>query len=888
VQPQTDVFSLGLVLFEMITGRHAFEAESTIALLHGIQKGPAPPSGAGADLDRLLCEMLQKQPSLRPGASEVSARLAGAPAQSHDVSLVRPMRTTVGRARERAELRAAFETGARGAGRFVAVAGEPGIGKSTLVADFLSEIETPAWMATGRCSERLAGAEARLPFLEALEGLVRRDPGVVTLVKRFAPGWFAQIAPASTGMPPGADAAGGSADRLMREMIALLRELARSRPVVLFLDDVHWADLSTLDLLRSLAENLTQLRVLVVVTYRPADLTLHKHPFLHLKSDLLAHGLLRELPVAFLEQADVAEYVSAQLADVPPGIAERVFRKTEGNALFMADLVRYLQERGSAADLASEIERNVPESLRGMIDRKLEGLSEEERQLLRIAAIQGVQFDSAIVAQVLSQDPADTEDLLQSLDRVHGLVQLLRERELPSRLFSLRYQFVHVLYQGALYGSLSPSRAASWSGKVAAALEAAHGDRKAAVASELALLYEMARDPWRASQHFLAASEVASGRFATREAVMFARRGLACLAAVPDSEEARRRELALQKALRVPLAILEGYGTPGTEMVSDRVIALSEQLADHESLFAALDGAFLVHMVRGECVAAADISERMISVAGQSGNEAQQMLARTWAMIARHHLGDLAASQHHADICIEMGTPANQASRLISILDPVVAALAESSRNLWMMGDADGCLDRTRRALQLARDIKHPDSLSFALLFYGWMHGHCADWQTCLSASAEAIALGNEHSLVQTMAWNHCVHGWAIAHLGQESAGLAELETGIAASTKIMGEIAMPHFIAMLAEVLIRRNDHERALGEVQRILKRNETSRDKYFNAELHRLAAECQLALGDASAAGASLRLAIDTARAQGATRFEQRAVAAMEVVDGGRSGR
>ena len=126
------------------------------------------------------------------------------------------------------------------------------------------------------------------------------------------------------------------------------------------------------------------------------------------------------------------------------------------------------------------------------------------------------------------------------------------------------------------------------------------------------------------------------------------------------------------------------------------------------------------------------------------------MLARTWAMIARHHLGDLAASQRHADICIEMATPANQTSRLISILDPVVAALAESSRNAWMMGDSAGCLDRTRRALSLAREIKHPDSLSFALLFYGWLHGHCDDWQTCLSATTEAIALGTEHGLVQT------------------------------------------------------------------------------------------------------------------------------------------
>ena len=208
--------------------------------------------------------------------------------------------------------------------------------------------------------------------------------------------------------------------------------------------------------------------------------------------------------------------------------------------------------------MGAEIERNIPESLRGMIERKLESLDDQERQLLRVAAVQGFQFDSAIVAQVLGRDPADVEDALQSLDRVHGLVQLLREQEFPSRLFSLRYQFVHVLYQSALYASVSPSRKASWSGKVAGALEAGHGERKSIVAAELALLYEMARDPWRASEHFLAAAEVASSRFATREAVAFAKRGLACLATAGESTEARRRELALQKALLIPLACPRG------------------------------------------------------------------------------------------------------------------------------------------------------------------------------------------------------------------------------------------------------------------------------------------------------------------------------------------
>ena len=274
-------------------------------------------------------------------------------------------------------------------------------------------------------------------------------------------------------------------------------------------------------------------------------------------------------------------------------------------------------------------------------------------------------------------------------------------------------------------------------------------------------------------------------------------------------------------------------------------------------------------MVRGECLEAAKISERMLTVAGQSGSDVQQMNAHMWAMIARHHLGDLLIAQEHADACISMGTPSNQAARLITIFDPVVATLAESSRNLWMMGDTRGCLEHTRRAIELAREIGHPDSLSFALLFHGWMHGYREDWETCLRSTAEAIAFSTEHSLVQTMAWNHCVHGWALAHTGKTADGLVELQSAIEDSVRIMGQVAMPHFLAMLAEVLILRCDHARALDEIQRILTVNETTRDLYFNAELHRLAAECHLAFGEPDVAEAALQQAIETARAQGARR-------------------
>src|SRR4029077_6103794 len=156
-----------------------------------------------------------------------------------------------------------------------------------------------------------------------------------------------------------------------------------------------------------------------------------------------------------------------------------------------------------------DLQRELPESVRGMIQRKVDQLSMADRHLLMAASVQGPEFDSAVVARVLGREAADVEERLEVLERVHVLVRRIREQAFPNGTLTLRYGFVHVLYQNALYAALQPTRKAAWSAAAARALLDHHGGT-AVPDAELALLFEAARDRDRAAEHYRAAAESAA------------------------------------------------------------------------------------------------------------------------------------------------------------------------------------------------------------------------------------------------------------------------------------------------------------------------------------------------------------------------------------------
>jgi predicted ATPase len=303
-----------------------------------------------------------------------------------------------------------------------------------------------------------------------------------------------------------------SQERIKRELGSFLEELSRRQTIVLFLEDLHWADLSTVDLLAFLADRISGLRLLLVITYRPSDLLLAKHPLVKLKQDLQARGIAHEIKLDFLSMEEVGQYIALEFPQhrLPPEMAEVIHAKTEGSPLFMVDLLRYFRDRQIIARESGhwilarplpDIKRDLPESMRAMIERMIGQLDERDRQLLVAASVQGHEFDSAVIARALGRDDASTEDRLQVLEQVHQLAALVEEREFPTKTLTLRYRFTHVLYENALYATLQPARRVALSNAVAEALLTLHDEQCSNVASELARLFEVGRNFMRAAEY---------------------------------------------------------------------------------------------------------------------------------------------------------------------------------------------------------------------------------------------------------------------------------------------------------------------------------------------------------------------------------------------------
>jgi predicted ATPase len=912
-----DLFALGIVLYELATGRHPFEAASALGTLNAlIEQQPLSPSRlnpklAGA-LEGLMLRMLEKDPRRRPPAEEVATLLDGlAQAPHHAITSPgigweggaqpggKPYH--VGRRSEMAELDKAFASTLARHGLLACVTGEPGLGKTTLVDRFLDDLLLQGHsfhLARGCCSERLAGSEAYLPVLEALENLLR-GPGGAALaetLKRLAPNWYGQVIPRaaddSSCTSRTADAPTSTQERLKRELIAFLEEVGRARPVVFFLDDLHWADASTLDLLVYLGSRAGSLRLLLVATYRPADLLRSHHPFCQVQLDLQGRGLCRVISLEFLSQPDVERYLSVTFPGhaFPTGFAALVHAQTEGNPLFLVDLLQYLRDRHVLAEAGGrwalaqavpDLSRELPQSVRSMIQRLIDQLTDDERRLLLAASVQGHEFNSVVVAEVLALDATEVEERLEVLDRVHGLVRRVGEYQLPDRTPTLRYSFVHTLYQNALYEGLQPTRKVAFSAAVARALLQHHGETGGGVTADLALLFEASRDGARAADFFLRAAQRAFRVFANQEAAALARRGLEQLGPLPDTPERRRCELRLQMALGVSVRATRGFADAEVEQSHARALKLCGEVEPTVEYFPVLWGLCLYYVVRGEVRTGGELGEQLLSLATAVNDSALLVQAHARTGTTLLHLGEPGRARVHLETALGLYEEHQLHRQELHFgADPAVTCRAFLAWALWLLGYPDAALQSVQYALDRARGSSHPLTLAHAHFFRAYIHQLRREAAETRDGAEAVIDLCQEEGLPFYQPLAMIWRGWALAALGETAAGLDGIDEGLAAARSTGMEILRPQILAMLAEIRAAADQVEEALAATAEGLALAHARGECGFAAELYRLRGELLMAEAGreparrAEAVGC-FEQAVAVARGQAARALELRAL-------------
>jgi tetratricopeptide (TPR) repeat protein len=777
------------------------------------------------------------------------------------------------------------------------VTGEAGIGKTSILEDFLADLpqrgERPI-VARGRCSQRLAGEEPYLPILEALEGLLHpaSGPSYAQTMKAVAATWYGLVAGISPESEPGAAEAAPAAsqERMKREFGALCSELSQAQPLVFFIDDLHWADISTVDIFNYLTGRFSALRVLVLLSYRLSDMELRGSPFRHVRNDLMSRGLMEIMDLPFLEIEDVERYLNLQFPGnaFPADFAPAIHAKTEGSPLFMADLVRYLHDKGGIVEandkwvLAKSLPeslQNLPVSVRAMIERKIEQVEDQDRKLLLAASVQGPKFDSVVVAQAIEMDAADVEERLDTLERVHFFVRRGEEREFPDRSLTLDYQYVHVLYQNVLYDSLQPTRRATISGRVAKTLVARYGDQVATVAARVAVLFEASRDFSSAAQYFYLAAARSCGLFAFREALSLTDRGLKALHALPEGPARRQQELVLQMMRGIALRSTTGWATREIEQTFNRARQLTNDLDNPPELIPVLWATTLFQLIRGDLIECRNNADELMRQAERSGNETYILCAHHVAGVVREFTGEMVEANRLLERCRELHTP-QEVKTYVAMFgqDPGTTARAMSSRPLWALGYPDQALARAAETLSIARVQAQPTMVAFALVVIQGIHLYRGEAVEALAVGDEIMALCREFELPQEAEWSRSFQGYALHLQGRTQEGIEVLTDTLAKQKAISAGLVRSAFLALLADCLRSVGRFDEGMQAIAEGFAHADQTAEGGYVAELYRVRGELLLMHGDLAAGEASLREALNYAARQQAKSFELRAATSL----------
>jgi class 3 adenylate cyclase/tetratricopeptide (TPR) repeat protein len=789
----------------------------------------------------------------------------------------------VGRAEELELLLQRWRQARAGKGQVVLLSGEPGIGKSRLNAALHERLGGERHTKLRYFCSPYHMNSTLYPVIKQIEraaGLQREDGAAIKIdkLKALLRQAMADIAEAGSLLASllSIDTSGryepmnltpqAQKMRTLTVLSQLLKGFAAREPAVMQFEDTHWIDPTTAEWLDMLIEELRDMPVLLIVSYRPEF-----QPRWTLSSHITALSLNR---LGRDQGAEIIDRVASRKS-LPEEVRNQILAKTEGVPLFIEELTKTVLESGLLADAGDHYVLSgplppfaIPSTLRDSLMARLDRLA-PVREVAQVGACLGRVFHYRLLAAVAGFEEPRLESTLQQLEKS----ELVFRRGVPPEA---TYTFKHAMVQDTAYQSLLKSKRQQIHSRIASILETKFPDVVEAEPETLAYHFTAAGLAEQAVAYWLKAGKQAQRRSANAEAESHLAKGLDLIASLPESEDHLRQELDLQSAMRVTMIGARGWGSPEVLKACTRARELCEKLGDTSQLFIALCGEASYHMMSGKLAAADELGHRCLKLAHASGDQSLLIEAHHLQWSIKYYMGDYDAAEHHTDYGIATYDPDRHHSLtyIYTGHDPGVCCRYMSAQILWLRGYPDQALNRSREAVALAERVSHPLTRVMAQSALGRIHllrGEPGEGRRWVN---QVIALSREFVLPQLIANGTFELGWALAQDGHMKDGVRMMREGVAGIATGMA-VWMQSYLYVLAWACGECGRAAEGLSLLDRAFGIVTESGTKYLLPELLRVKGDLLLRLSSHdNAAEEWFQKALTAARDDGLKSLELRA--------------